>query len=146
MLGNYLNNNNISIYKVIIIYLFGIIGFLFTTKILYKISIIKQQKYIQYFRALNLNILLYSTSIFMFFKLNLNNYKKKQLMKKISNYTFSIYLIHPLILNIFRRIIGDFESIKLLFSIPLISIIVFILSLIISIFIKSIYFFGKYLI
>ena len=129
MLGNYLNNNNISIYKVIIIYLFGIIGFLFTTKILYKISIIKQQKYIQYFRALNLNILLYSTSIFMFFKLNLNNYKKKQLMKKISNYTFSIYLIHPLILNIFRRIIGDFESIKLLFSIPLISIIVFILSL-----------------
>ena len=146
MLGNYLNNNNISIYKVIIIYLFGIIGFLFTTKILYKISIIKQQKYIQYFRALNLNILLYSTSIFMFFKLNLNNYKKKQLMKKISNYTFSIYLIHPLILNIFRRIIGDFESIKLLFSIPLISVIVFILSLIISIFIKSIYFFGKYLI
>ena len=146
MLGNYLNNNNISIYKVIIIYLFGIIGFLFTTKILYKISIIKQQKYIQYFRALNLNILLYSTSIFMFFKLNLNNYKKKQLMKKISNYTFSIYLIHPLILNIFRRIIGDFKSIKLLFSIPLISIIVFILSLIISIFIKSIYFFGKYLI
>ena len=64
----------------------------------------------------------------MFFKL-LNNYKKKQLMKKISNYTFGIYIIHPLILNVIRKIIGDFGQIKILLSIPLLTIIVFILSL-----------------
>ena len=47
MFGYYLNNNKMSLYNVIIIYLFGIIGFLFTTLILYNISIIKQKKYIQ---------------------------------------------------------------------------------------------------
>ena len=146
MFGYYLNKNKMSLYYVIIIYIFGIIGFLFTTLIVYKISIIKQKKYIQYFRALNLNILLYSTSVFVFFKLNLKNYKKEQLMKKISNYTFGIYLIHPLILNVVRRIIGDFAQIKLLLSIPLLAIIVFLLSLIICIIIKLIPFFGKYLI
>ena len=146
MFGNYLNNNKIPIYKVIIVYILGIIGFLFTTIILYKISIMKQKKHIHYFRPLNLNILLYSTSIFILFKLNLNNYKKKQLMKNITNYTFGIYLIHPLILALIRRIIGDFASIKILFTIPLISLIVFLLSLIISIIIKSIPFLGKYLI
>ena len=82
----------------------------------------------------------------MFFKLNLKNNKKEQLMKKISNYTFGIYLIHPLILNVVGREIGDFAQIKLLLSIPLLTINAFLLSLIISIIIKLIPFFGKYLI
>ena len=146
MFGYYLNNNKISIYNIIIIYIFGITGFLFTTITLYHITIKKQKNYNQYFRPLNLNILLYSTSIFMFFKLNLNNYKQKQLMKKISNYTFGIYLIHPLILDKIQRIIGNFASTKLLFSIPIKSMIVFFISLIICIVIKLVPFFGKYLI
>ena len=129
MFGYYLNNKNISLFKLIFIYIFGIIGFFFTTIILYKMSIIKQKKNIKFFRGLNLNILLYSTSVFMSFKYNLNNYKINLLFKRISNYTFGIYLIHPLILHQIRRISGDFSSIKILFKIPLLSIIVFIISL-----------------
>ena len=129
MFGYYLNNKRMSLYNVIIIYIFGIIGFLFTTIILYQISIIEQKKNLKYFRGLNLNILLYSTSIFVFFKLNLNNYKINLFLKRISNYTFGIYLIHPLVLYQIRRISRDFVSIKLLFKIPLISIIVFLISL-----------------
>lgn len=145
MFGYYLNNRRMSLYNVIIIYIFGIIGFLFTTIILYQISIIEQKKNLKYFRGLNLNILLYSTSIFVFFKLNLNNYKINLLLKRISNYTFGIYLIHPLVLYQIRRISRDFVSIKLLFKIPLISIIVFLISLMICIIIKILPIFGKYI-
>lgn len=145
MFGYYLNNKKMSLYNVIIIYIFGIIGFLFTTIILYQISIIEQKKNLKYFRGLNLNILLYSTSIFVFFKLNLNNYKINLLLKRISNYTFGIYLIHPLVLYQIRRISRDFVSIKLLFKIPLISIIVFLISLMICIIIKILPIFGKYI-
>ena len=109
-------------------------------------SIIKQKKNIKFFRGLNLNILLYSTSVFVFFKYNLNNYKINQLLKRISNYTFGIYLIHPLILHHIRRISGDFASIKMLFKIPLLSIIVFILSLMICVIIKYTPIVGKYII
>ena len=146
MFGYYLNNKNIPLFKIIFIYILGIFGCLFTTIILYKISIIKQKKNIKYFRGLNLNILLYSTSIFMFFKYILNNYTINILLKRISNYTLGIYLIHPLILHQIRRISGDFSSIKLLFKIPFISIIVFIISLIICIIIKFTPIFGIYLI
>ena len=146
LFGYYLNNNKITLLKKKLIYIFGIIGFLFTTIILYKISIIKQKKYLKYFTGLNLNILLYSTCIFIFFKLNLNSYKINIFFKKISIYTFGIYLIHPLILHKLRIISGDFNSIKLLFKIPLLSIIVFILSLLICIMIKLLPIFGTYLI
>lgn len=146
LFGYYLNNNKLSILKIIFIYICGIISFFFITLILYKFSIKKNTIYIKYFRGLNLHILFYSTSIFMFFKLNLNNYKINNLFKKLSQYTFGIYLIHPLILNKIRIITGDFSSIKLIFRIPLISIIVFIISIIICFLIKLTPIFGNYLI
>ena len=95
---------------------------------------------------MNLHILLYSTSIFTFFKLNLNNYKINILFKRLSQYTFGIYLIHPLILHKIRIITGDFSSIKLIIRIPLISLIVFILSIIICFLIKLTPIIGNYLI
>ena len=146
LFGYYLNNNKLSIFKIIFIYICGIIGFVFTTLIFYKFSIKKNTKYLKYFRGLNLHILLYSTSIFTFFKLNLNNYKINILFKRLSQYTFGIYLIHPLILHKIRRIAGDFSSIKLIFRIPFISINVFIISLIICFLIKLIPIIGNYLI
>ena len=146
MMGYYISNKKeFGIINIYLIYFLGILGFFFTTVILYNICIMNQSKLIIYFNGLNLNILFYSTSIFVLFKTKFNNLSlnKKIFFKRISDYVFGIYLIHPLIID---KIVN-----KMLFSffillIPLKSIIVFILSLLICIFLKKIPFFGKYII
>ena len=138
----------INKYIRICIYIFGIIGLVFTTKIAYIIEI-KQGKKTAYNSPFNINILLYTQSIFIFFKIYFNNLKliKIQVIKLISKSTFGIYLIHPLIIKILRK---NNKYIKLnldiIYRIPYLSIIVFIISLLISIFLKFIPFIGKYLI
>ena len=79
MLGYYLNKKKIVSKNQNLIYFMGILGFFFTT----------------------INILFYSISIFVLFKEKFNNLylNKKIVIKKISNYTFGIYLIHPLIIE-----------------------------------------------
>ena len=149
MLGYYLNiKKKIGLYYRISIYSAGFIGFVFTTIFSYHFSIIKNQKLL-FFTAFNLNILAYAFSIFVFFRLNFNNinFYLITILKRISNYTFGIYLIHPLIINKLSKISNDFSYFTLLiFKIPLMSTNVFFLSLIICIIIKFIPFIGKYLI
>lgn len=61
-------------------------------------------------------------------KENCNNLNRK-FFKILSNYTFGIYLIHPLIIYNIRTEKDYFSFIILLFKIPLKSLIVFLLSL-----------------
>ena len=152
MLGYYLNNKNgIAIHKTIFIYIFGLFGIYFTTKISYDISI-KNNKNINYFHFKYLNIFTYSTSIFIFIKNHFNNKnnnkKKTNLIKNISDNTFGIYLIHPLIIEKLEKYKFNelISSIKIIYRIPLASTFIFLSSLLISFIIKYIPFIGKYLI
>ena len=138
----------INKYIRICIYIFGIIGLVFTTKIAYIIAI-KQGKKISYNSPFNINILLYTQSIFIFFKIYFNNLKliKIHVIKLISKSTFGVYLIHPLIIKILRKKNKYIKlNLDIIYRIPYLSIIVFIISLLISIFLKFIPFIGKYLI
>lgn len=149
MFGYYLNNNiNLNIYKKIFIYFFGLFGFYFTVIFLYRISILKQKKNIILFRALNLHILAYSTYVFIVAKIYFNNLnsKSRYYLKKISNYSFGIYLVHPLIISKLFKYSYYLSLMHLLYKIPIISLLVFILSLIISILIKFIPIIGNYII
>ena len=149
--GHYLNVKKIdNRNNRILIYVLGLIGIIFTTKISYNISIIKEKK-LDYFGGQYLNIFFYSTSVFVYFKYNLEhskfNKKKCNYFRKISNYTFGIYLIHPFIIE---KIIEKYHinelKINILLLIPMNALIVFILSLIISIILKYIPFIGKYIV
>ena len=151
VLGYFLNmqklNNKLNR---MFIYLLGLIGLIFSTSISFKFCIIKNTK-LNFFDYKFFNILFTSISIFVFFKNNFNNLiinkKKNNIIKKISNFTFGIYLIHPLILGIIMNKLNIFSlSINTIYFIPLISLITFILSLIFSIIIKFIPIIGKYLI
>lgn len=135
----------INKYIIILIYIFGIIGLIYTTKISY-IFVIQKREKINYFGPLNFNIFLYTQSIYFFFKLYFNNLKliKVDVIKFISRATFGIYLIHPLIINALRKYLKF--NLDIIYRIPYISIIVFLLSLLISIFLKYIPFIGKYII
>ena len=146
MLGYYLNNKKqIGNKNQILIYFMGISGFLFTTIIFYNICIINKQKLLLFFGSSNLNILFYSASIFVLFKEKFNNLSlnKKLIIKKISNYTFGIYLIHPLIIE---TIVKNFYFSYFRLFIPLKTLIVFILSFLFSVLLKNIPILGKYII
>ena len=150
ILGYYLNNSmNIDIYKKILFYSLGLIGFFFII-IFYYLSIKYHQSMIPfYFRPLNLNILAYSIGIFVFFKHNFNNISIKYMkfIKIISSHTFGIYLIHPMIINIIRGRNDSFlSSLNLIYKIPLMSLITFLFSFMISIIIKYLPFIGNWLV
>ena len=150
ILGYYLNNSmNIGIYKKILFYFLGLIGFSFII-IFYYLSIKCQQSMIPfYFRTLNLNILAYSIGIFIFFKHNFNNISIKYMkfIKIISIHTFGIYLIHPMIINIIRGRNDSFlSSLNLIYKIPLMSLITFLFSFMICIIIKYLPFIGNLLV
>ena len=146
--GYYLNNKLIKLEIKILIYILGLFGIYFTTQISYVISIKKNIK-INYFSYYYLNIFVYTISLFIFIKstFNNNNLKKRitHFLKMISNNTFGIYLIHPLIIETIKKykINKFFSSIKIIYRIPLISSFIFISSLLISKIIKFIPLIGN---
>ena len=132
-------------YKRILFYCFGLFGILFTTKFAHKILILKKKKSLIYFSHFQLNILFYSSSIFVFFKENFNHFKLANI-QRVSKLTFGIYLIHPLIIKSIFQTKKIFSENFSPYDIPFISLIIFLLSLIISFLIKLVPLFGKYLI
>ena len=102
-----------------------------------------------YMTLININIIIYSASIFILTKnlFNRNNSQISNFIKIISNNTFGIYLIHPLIIDKinWNKINKLFSSLKVIFRIPLICSLIFILSLLISIIIKYIPIIGNYI-
>jgi surface polysaccharide O-acyltransferase-like enzyme len=123
MFGYYLNIKDISFYQKIFIYIFGLFGAYYTTGISHKIGLRRKEKF-HCFYPLCLNIASYTTSVFIFIKNQFDNKNydgKMNLIKFISNNTFGIYLVHPLILdNIRQFIIYKIAFIKILFRIPII--------------------------
>ena len=72
--------------------------------------------------------------IFIFFKIYFNDLKliKIYVIKFISKSTFGVYLIHPLIIEILRNNNKYIKfNLDIIYRIPYISIIVFIISLLI---------------
>jgi len=145
-IGHYLNKKKIKKIIRIIIYIIGIISFIFTTKITHNIAIIKNKK-IDHWGPFYFNIFFASISIFLFFKNNCNNIKQNKIIQNIAKLTFGIYLIHPLIIETIVRNLHLFNlPINIILLIPMINIFIFLLSLIISFIIKKLPLIGKYLI
>ena len=130
MLGYYLNIIKINKNKRIIIHFLGIFGLFLLLKYHMKF-LLKEKKKINFFNVLHLNILAYEVSVFIFFQNNFHLVfnKNKNFIKTISNYTFGIYLIHPLFNEYSNKIYMSNKSSNILYIIPIKSLIIFILSL-----------------
>jgi len=147
--GYYLNTKEMNNEYKIIIYILGLIGILFTTKISYYFSCIKKKK-TNHFNSKYFNIFFTSISIFIFFKSYFNNLKinniKNNIIQYISQMTFGIYLVHPLIIVYMKKLNIFFIKRNIILLIPIITLVIFIISLIFSIILKKIPKFGKHLI
>lgn len=118
-----------------VIYILGIIG-AFLTVFLNMLLCIRTQSLLQhYFENFSLNVLLMSLSFFVFFKtISFNNIYLNKIFAWLSKECFIIYLVHALIL----RILEDYFNITSMsffpiISIPLLTLLIFGISLILSI-------------
>ena len=150
MFGFYINKKNIRLFLRIIIYILGICGMIFTPEMTYYISFKTNKKIEFLFSSNSINVFFMSISIFTFFKYNFNGLKNKKRVKefieKLARLTFGIYIIHPFVMEeLNMRIKLNTLSFDPLYSIPINSLITFIISLLIVHFFKFIPIINQYI-
>ena len=130
ILGYYLANKDFSNKQRKIIYLIGIIGITLTILL----TIFESNKFgmpqSTYYSYFSINVAIVAIAIYVFSKYNL---KGNTLFRNISKECFGIYLLHVLVyemIYIFFKI--DSLSINPIISIPVLAIVVFIISLLIT--------------
>ena len=137
VLGYLLNTAKIDKKKERLIYILGILGLLFTILFTALISLRKGTPIADYYENMTVNVLLSSVAVFVFSKLHLNkpfkNEKKQQMVLFLSNCSFGAYLIHLLIIYMLDYF-WHFNSLSFnpVVAVPVISVIVFIVSIAIS--------------
>jgi surface polysaccharide O-acyltransferase-like enzyme len=128
ILGYYLNTFDISKKNTKLIYAFGIIGLvitLFGTIISSKANGITDV----FFKYDTFNVILYSSSVFLFAKNNFVRFNEK-VLKILTQTNFGVYLIHGLILGFFEYIglFGKIANVSIALSVLLNSIIIYLMS------------------
>ena len=125
ILGYYLNTFEINKRNTNYIYILGIIGFIITlvgTIISSKVNGITDV----FLKYDTFNVIMYSSCIFLFAKNNFKRFNDK-LLNILSRTNFGVYLIHGLILGLVMYI-GLFDSLPIVLSIIVNSIIIYIVS------------------
>jgi surface polysaccharide O-acyltransferase-like enzyme len=98
-----------------------------------------------FYDYLSLNTILAATSLFLFFKnSNINIKGLDSVIIVLSKYSFGIYLVHALVLDLLGEFTIDMYTIDPVFSIPMTSILCLIISFVIVVLVNKIPF-GKYI-
>ena len=133
ILGYYLDNIAISKRVERIIYLLGILGFTATIIMSVMDSLMTNKPSQIFYGNLTVNVLLESVAVFVFFKLHYPKSEKLiKIFRVLSQYTFGAYLVHAVVIGSIHTFIINPLSFNPLFSVPLIAVITFIISFIIS--------------
>ncbi len=149
LLGHYIYNKKFSIFEKKTIYCLGILGFFFTVILTFYYSKYLGKFSDKFYSNFSLNVFFESTAVFIFakYKLSKIKFKNTNLIAKLSKYSFGIYLSHVLIINILNDYFGlNTQSFKAIFSVPLITCIVFLISLLISFVLNKIPILKKYVV
>lgn len=135
LLGYVLHNKQLSKKICLLIYIIGIGGLLFTifgTLVLSRLTN-KPNDYL--FDYLSPNVMMLSIAVFCFAKHHLKSERisNSVFVRKMSKATFGIYLIHALVIAILSKCFNfDTTTFSPIISIPVITILVFVISSIIS--------------
>lgn len=150
ILGYYLHKFSIDSKKIKYVYILGILGFLSTI-----IFSILMSRYLKapnqlFFSRFTVNLLLEGVFIFILIKNCFKNFqftdRQIYIITNLSKHSFGIYLVHVIVLNFFYKFSFDSLSFNPIFSIPVISIITFFISFLISVLFSKIPFLNKYIV
>ena len=143
LLGYVLNRIEISDKAARLIYFAGILGFIATILMSVMASYIKNKPNEIFYDANTINVLLESVAVFVFFKRNFS--KHSRIILALSKYSFGAYLIHDIFIQIIKDCGINTLSFNPIFSVPVISIMVFVLSFLSSGILNQIPILKKYL-
>lgn len=133
--GYYLKNVTWNNRRRWVIYVLGIGGFSATIFFTKWASVHKGTAVEMFYNYFAINVMLEAVCVFVFFKhhFQCKNIALKVHMRKIADYCFGAYLIHIMILSEVDRFLGEnILAFNPILSISLISILVFVVSIIIS--------------
>ena len=148
MLGYYINKTDFAKTKRLLIYLLGLLGTAFITVMTILVSKSANEPILAYYDNFTVGVLLQSLAVFVFVKYDLPKpLKLSSLVFEISKCSFGAYLVHCLIIDRLDKWLSvNTLSFNPLVSVPLLSLLVFAVSLIISAIIGKIPFLKKFIV
>lgn len=146
VLGYILWKTDISKKQRTVTYILGIIGFLAT----YILTLLASQKsgmVNDYFNNFSINVFLESISVFIWFKYNVRGIARMDtVIGTLSRCSFGVYLIHVFVRDALSVIGINALTFSPIFSIPLLSIIIFVISFAFSYIINEIPILNKWIV
>ena len=134
--GYYLSRRNFSRREEIVLYCVGIAALLFSIIAPAALSRAQGVANPTFYNYNDLNVLCTSVPIFVFAKQHLNfprmSEKAYALVRKLSKYSFGVYLVHPMVIELLQHFGIDTFSCNAFFSVPLLAVFVFAVSTLIS--------------
>ena len=146
--GYYLSRRDFSRNEEIVLYCIGIAGLLFS--IFAPVVHAKAQGAPSdiFYNYNSLNVLLTSVPIFVFAKKHLNfprmGERAYAILRKLSKYSFGVYLVHPMVIELLQHFGIDTFSCNAFFSVPLLAVFVFAVSTAISVLLSRVPIVNKY--
>ena len=149
VLGQYLMSHKISKKMRLVLYGFGVAGVLVTFLLVMCHTKLTDRPQGAFFGYLSLPVAMQSVAVFVFFK-NMKWQPKGLVLKMIlavSKYSFGIYLVHLLVLHIVDHFTGErFETMNSLIYVPIMTVIIFAGSLMVSAVLNKIPILKKYIV
>jgi len=147
VLGHYLNHYHINESRRLALYILGGISLYITIFMTYNHIINIGRTSQLYFGYNTLNVALTAVALFLFSKYNFNQINKgKSLITKLSQYTFSIFLVHGFFVYMIPRLFDLSFLYERLYLTPIFAIIIYFISFIIVHFLTKIPYLKKILI
>lgn len=150
VLGHYLTKQDIAKKYRIIIYLTAIVSLAFTVLVAYETFSVGSVTNAYVYEYLSPNVLIMSVALFLLFKYGVSkiNFKEQtvKVIVKLSSLTFGIYLTHMVFVKLFLMSPITVESINPLISVPVLTVIIFTISTLVTWIISKIPILKKYII
>lgn len=134
--GYYLSRRDLSRREEIVLYCVGTASLLFSIAAPVVLSRAQGAPSDAFYNYNSLNVLLTSVPIFVFARQHLNFPKLGEqalgVLGRLSKYSFGVYLVHPMVIELLGRFGIDTFSCNAFFSVPLLAVIVFASSMALS--------------
>ena len=146
--GYYLSRRQFSRRDEVILYCIGVLGLLLSIFLPVAHARAQSAPVDIYYNYNSLNVLLTSVPIFVFAKQHLNfpnmGERAHTILRKLSKYSFGVYLVHPMVIELLQHYGIDTLSCNVFLSVPLLAVFVFAVSTAISALLNRIPIINKY--
>ena len=143
LLGYFLDRTYLSRKTELFIYTAGAAGLIISIITSALGSLYKNEPFVSY-GNFTVEVLCLSIAVFVFFKTHFNH--ENSIVRKLSQYSFGAYLVHAAVIPVLRKIGLHALTFNPVFSVPVIAVIVFMLSFIISAVLNHIPVLKKYIV